>query len=74
MEELVVAVRQAIGVLYSNPDPAQKKGADKWLLSIRSSPQAWDLAWRLLQECEPSEVQFYGANLLLMKVALECHT
>lgn len=69
MDEQVAAVEQALATLYTNPDPAQKKVAEKWLSSVRTSPQAWGLGWVLLQPERCLESQFFGANAILAKVS-----
>jgi hypothetical protein len=70
MEADVAAVEQALAALYTNPDAAQKKTAEKWLAAVRNVPGAWDLGWQLLQGERCLESQFFGANVILHKVLL----
>ncbi len=39
-----------------------------WLNKAQVSPQAWNFAWELLSPNKSAEVQFFGANALVIKV------
>lgn len=72
-EALMVEVTRALAILYTDPDPAHKKTAEKWLSAVQEQPQALDLAWGLLQDGCPETVQFFGANTLQRKVCPVAH-
>ena len=61
-------LKQAIHALYEPTSTEQKRNeANQWLMQFSASPQAWESARALLQE--PAEqMQYFGANLLFMKV------
>lgn len=67
-------LKQAITALYDPVSTEQKRNeANQWLMAFAASPQAWEAARALLQE--PAEqVQYFGANLLFMKVRAEWHS
>ncbi len=41
---------------------------NEWLNKAQASPQAWTFTWELLAPHKSAEVQFFGANALVMKV------
>ena len=67
-------LKQAIHALYEPTSTEQKRNeANQWLMQFSASPQAWESARALLQE--PAEqMQYFGANLLFMKVRAEWHS
>ncbi|XP_065904162.1 importin-13-like [Dysidea avara] len=67
MTELVAEVEQVIHRLYNDPDPANKDRAQKWLIEVQNSAEAWQLCWLLLQH-QKQEVEFFGASILNHKI------
>ncbi len=69
MDELLSLGVQAVHTLYNDPDPVNKKQAESWLLGVRTSPEAWELAWALLAhpEAHPA-LQYQGGLILQYKV------
>ena len=41
---------------------------DSWLTSAQSSPSAWQFAFELVDVNKSPEVQFFGANTIVIKV------
>ena len=48
-------------------------GSHDWLIRAQASPQAWNFAWELLTPEKSAEVQFFGANALVLKVTRHFH-
>ena len=68
----VDTLKQAILALYGADDKARVE-ANAWLMAFAASPAAWEAARGLL--ADPAEqVQYFGANLIFMKVRAEWHS
>ena len=74
MGDDVGTLKQAIVALYS-PTSTEKARSDAnaWLMQFAASPAAWQAARALLAEAD-EQVQYFGANLLFMKVRSEWHS
>ncbi|XP_046679331.1 importin-13 [Homalodisca vitripennis] len=60
-------LERAVSQFY-HTDAAMQAQAHQWLTSAQLSPNAWSFVWELLQPFKPSEVQFFAATTLHMKV------
>ena len=69
----VAMLKQAVFALYAptSTDTARSE-ANAWLMTFAASPAAWEAARTLLTEAD-EQVQYFGANLLFMKVRSEWH-
>lgn len=64
----VQEVVRAINVLYNETSsPKQRHQADRFLIELSQSGDAWMLAKDLLARSSDPRVQFYGANILFVK-------
>ncbi len=48
---------------------AEASGSNNWLTAAQSSPSAWQFAFQLVDMSKNPEVQFFGANTLVVKVS-----
>nr|XP_002128195.1 importin-13-like [Ciona intestinalis] len=62
-------IEKALHELYYNPSMSCKDTAQKWLMKAQRSPQAWQFAWKLLEEGKSTEVQHFGASSLASKIS-----
>ena len=63
-------LRAAIHALYHGTSEQERAQANAWLMAFSGTAEAWGAASALLAEAE-EEVQYFGANLLYMKVRKE---
>ena len=63
-----LVVLQVVYQLYHDPNPDNKDTAQKWLIQVQNSPEAWQLCWLLLQQQQKQEVAFFGATILNYKI------
>ncbi|XP_035212448.1 importin-13-like, partial [Stegodyphus dumicola] len=49
-------------------DVQSQAQANQFLMLAQISPEAWDFAWQLLHPSKSSEVQFFGASTLHVKI------
>ena len=69
----VATLKQAVFALYEPTSTEQVRSeANAWLMSFVASPAAWEAARALLSEAD-EKVQYFGANMLFMKVRAEWH-
>lgn len=50
-------------------DAKSQAEADQYLTILQLSPEAWNIAWQLLNHSKSEEAQFYGANMLQIKIS-----
>ena len=50
------------------PDAPQREAANAWLSEFANTDAAWEAAVDLLDPAQTAELQFFGANMVLMKV------
>jgi len=63
---------QALQALYSSPDPAVKKQADDWLTKFQQTPEAWQVADKILSSGDsPVQYRFFAAQTLRTKVQFD---
>ncbi|XP_077549909.1 importin-13-like protein cdm isoform X1 [Haemaphysalis longicornis] len=67
-ESIEAALRQ----LYQNTGDGYAT-ANQYLTAMQLSPQAWDIAWQLLDMAKPLEVQYFGATTLHAKLSRHFH-
>lgn len=67
-ESIEAALRQ----LYENTGDGYAN-ANQYLTAMQLSPQAWDVAWLLLDTAKPLEVQYFGATTLHAKLCRHFH-
>ena len=65
-------VRAAVEALYRAPDQASRAQANQWLMDFVKTPAAWEASRELLADAA-EDVQYFGANMLFMKVRSEWH-
>ena len=65
-------VREGVRALYHSTSEEERAQANSWLMAFVHSPEAWAVASALLRE-PADEVQYFGANMLFMKVRNEWH-
>lgn len=70
MADRVSEVARWVQVLYSSNDPNQQATANTRLMEIQSSPDIWDICWKLLDpgSCSSQEIQFFAANTIVLKI------
>ena len=61
-------VEQALATFYHGP-PEQHQAANSWLTSVQISPSAWTFCWDLLRRDGQTEMQFFGACTLHVKLS-----
>ncbi|CAG0894556.1 unnamed protein product [Darwinula stevensoni] len=61
-------VEEAIKQFYTSGNGGQSQ-VHQWLTVIQLSPHAWQIVWDLLSLDKPTEVQFFSANTLHVKVS-----
>ena len=52
----------------SSGDAPQREAANAWLSEFANTDAAWEAAVDLLDPAQTAELQFFGANMVLMKV------
>ena len=66
-------LKAACVALYSPMSTEQQRAeANRWLMTFTATQAAWEAARALLAEPE-EDVQYFGANVLFMKVRSEWH-
>ncbi|KAG8185093.1 hypothetical protein JTE90_029705 [Oedothorax gibbosus] len=60
-------IEQTLHHFYHNAESQAQ--ANQFLILAQCSPEAWQFAWDLLHPSKPSEVQFFGANTLHLKIS-----
>ncbi len=60
-------VAAALAALTS-ADAPQREAANTWLSEFANTDAAWEAAVDLLDPAQTAELQFFGANMVLMKV------
>eukprot|EP00966_Prymnesium_polylepis_P322413 7378668-Prymnesium_polylepis.1 len=65
-------LKSAVYALYRSTSETERAEANTWLMAFAATPDAWEAAHALLSEHE-QDVQYFGANLLFMKVRSEWH-
>lgn len=68
----VSSLKNAVYALYHASNERERSDANKWLMAFSASPEAWEASRALLAEPE-QEMQYFGANLLFIKVRTEWH-
>ena len=53
---------KALARLYHNHDAEERRAAQKWLLTLQHSPEAWQMAWLLLQNTKVRDVQKFSLD------------
>ena len=61
-------VEQALATFYHGP-PEQHQAANSWLTAVQISPSAWTFCWELLRKDGQTEMQFFGACTLHVKLS-----
>lgn len=60
-------VSEAVTALQS-PSAEHRDAANKWLLEFINSDAAWEAGVALLEPAHGGQLQFFGANMVLVKV------
>ena len=68
----LASLKNAVYALYHATSEGARGEANKWLMEFSATPAAWEASRSLLAEPE-QEVQYFGANLLFIKVRSEWH-
>eukprot|EP00731_Ephydatia_muelleri_P019156 Em0011g1196a len=66
--DFVSQVDKALYQLYHDLDHDNRTAAERWLLEVQQSPQAWQACWLLLQQ-QNLEIQNFGALTLASKIS-----
>ncbi|XP_067135398.1 importin-13 isoform X2 [Centruroides vittatus] len=54
-------------------DAESQAEANHYLTLLQISPEAWNIAWQLLNHSKTQEIQFFGANMLQIKISRFWH-
>ena len=60
-------VASAVAALH-DPDPAHREAANSWLVAFADEEAAWEAGVSLLDPSYGPQLQFFGANMVLVKV------
>lgn len=60
-------VASAVAALH-DPDPAHREAANSWLAGFADDDAAWGAGVALLDPAYGPQLQFFGANMVLVKV------
>lgn len=60
-------VAAAVAALH-DPDPTQREAANSWLVAFADDEAAWAAGVSLLDPAYGPQLQFFGANMVLVKV------
>ncbi|KAJ3214810.1 hypothetical protein HDU67_001196 [Dinochytrium kinnereticum] len=70
LQQLRMQVEAAIAQLYApSSSPQARKEAEDWLQSFQRLNEAWPLSRIILASSQASEVRFFGASTLLVKIS-----
>lgn len=61
---------QLVSTLYNSQNPTEQNEANRRLIDLQSSNEAWHICWPLLDpsQSHPVEIHFFAANLLVLKI------
>lgn len=72
MNELVPIkenIIKALQVLYNaNSSGHERDNAQRWLVEVQRKKEGWEFSWDLLSDDNNDYVQYYGANVLLIRI------
>ncbi|KAI9217960.1 armadillo-type protein [Blastocladiella britannica] len=72
-DQLADTYRQVVAALQAmydaNSDPATRRVAQDYLLSVQYSPLAWDLAWACIWDSDMLPVRFFGVQTIHLAVS-----
>ncbi|XP_044755741.1 importin-13 [Coccinella septempunctata] len=60
-------VEKAVNLFY-NSDSFEQKHVHEWLNDLQNSPQAWSIVWDILSTPRSSQVHFFAASTLHLKL------
>jgi len=60
---------KALQVLYNSDSNAHERdNAQRWLVEVQRKKEGWQFSWDLLSDDNDDYVQYYGANVLLIRI------
>lgn len=67
MDFNVENVEKAVNLFY-NSDSYEQKHVHEWLNNLQNSPQAWSIVWDILSTSRSSQIHFFAASTLHIKL------